>query len=147
MCQLKNKPCWHFNCDCLAFTLGNVTEPNISARLHLHLRTRRVCTNLNLLRPSQDYLVCEPRGVDTHPCPQGRTQVAPLGSTQPRLQAAPTPFFSAACDPVTHVKPYLRSTEMVTNRPESVATPSLCLRTSNNDVIFRVELNRWFRGT
>lgn len=72
--------------------------------------------------------------------PWARTQVPPLGPTQPRLWAAFPPLPSLQNLALTLAKPQLRSTEMVTYCPEIVAnmTLSLYLRTSNNDVIFRV---------
>ena len=58
------------------------------------------------------------------------------------LATDPIPSFSAECEPVTHAKPQF-SPKMVTNYPEIVENIILflCLRISNNDVIFRVELN------
>lgn len=75
-------------------------------------------------------------------------RVGPRSHPWAPLATAPIPSFSAECEPVTHAKPQFRP-KMVTNCPEIVANTPLFLRlrTSNNDVIFRVELNGWFIGT
>lgn len=86
---VKNQSYQHFNCDCLAFRLANVTKANISARLPLDLGTSCVCTNLNLFCPPAGSLSLWAKDVDTHPCPQVHLW-GPLSQGSGQLPPAPS---------------------------------------------------------
>ena len=135
--------CQCFNCDCIAFRWGTVIGHDTFARLTLELRTNTCLREFESFISFTGWQSLWAKVVGTHSV----CRVGPGSHPWAPLTTAPIPSLSAECEPVTHTKPQFRP-KMVTNCPEIVnMTLFLCLRTSNNDVIFRVELNGWFIGT